>query len=45
MDDLSDEYDDLEDQIMNLMDKIEDLDMSSAQESRYDKLDARFDRL
>lgn len=45
MDDLSEEYDEVEDQIMNLMDKIEGLDMSSAQESRYDKLDDKFDRI
>lgn len=45
MDDLSDEYDDLEDQVLDLMDKIDELDMSDAQEKRYDKLDAKFDKI
>ena len=45
MDDLSDEYDNLEDRIMSLMDRIEHLEMSDAQEKRYDKLDDKFDNI
>jgi len=45
LDEWSDAYDVKEDQILDLMDKIDDLDMSSAQESRYENLDNKFDNL
>lgn len=45
MDDESDAYDAQEDKIMDLCDELDDLDMTPAQEARYEKLEDRFDDL
>jgi len=40
-----DKYDAIEDEIYDLMDTLDDCDMTSVQEKRYDRLDDEFDRL
>lgn len=45
MDEFSSEYESVEEEILILTDKLDDADMTSAQESRYFRLDDRFDNL
>ena len=42
MDDLSDEYDVMEKKILDFMGEIDEYDMTTAQEKRFDKLENRW---